>query len=82
MTDTIDRLVRMLDDARTENRELRGDRHRTNVAALDAQDNYRKAEAKIKEWEQWANLAVLSMPPAIQKRLQPRPGPLELDIPF
>lgn len=82
MTDTIDRLVRMLDDARTENRELRGDRHRADVATMEARHERAAAVEKVKEWEQWASVALLSMPPAIQKRLRPQPGPLELDIPF
>jgi hypothetical protein len=90
--DTVDRLVRMLDAMREERDNARQSLHMANEMLMLAQrnlkieqdgadqivKNLRRAEAKIKEWEEWFR----SIAPKHRANVKPRPGPLLADIPF
>ncbi len=88
MTDTIDRLVRMLDDAREEIRELKRDRAMAHKAQMDATARERRAirdrdhaEAKIEEWVEHSSSWVPLIPVKRRKEIKP-PSPYFREMPF
>lgn len=98
--DTIDRLVRMLDEERTARKEhgafnamqmSRLTSEKVNLqndiaAARRERDSYRDEtnlwEAKIKEWEAYANLLIAAIPVKKRKDLPKNPGYPDWYIPF
>lgn len=84
--DTIDRLVRILDEERTNARDYR--RHTADQQMLknhelnDAKDAQRWAERKVDEWVAYADALLKRIPESKRKGLPKEPGPLEAPIPF
>jgi hypothetical protein len=91
MTDTIERLVRMLDLAREEVVEAKRDRLDANRRAMDAsayrqraERDRRAAEEKIDEWVAYsARLAeMLRQRSVLEEKIGPAPTPYEREIEF
>lgn len=86
MADTIDRLVRMLDEERSHHIRISRDlgstqmRDRQEINRLES--NLRAAEAKVEEWRGFAAALLDLIGPKRFKEVPKPPAPLEYDIPF
>lgn len=96
MSDTIERLVRMLDEERARHEIAREHRRmadeatmRANAALADMQrrrdatgERAEQAEAKIAEWEAWGDRFAKAFPPKKGIAVPKMPEAYETEIPF
>jgi hypothetical protein len=88
MSDTIDRLVRILDEEREGHRRAREHEGREAMARHDAQRNLElcrkermEARAKVEELERWIDALYLKVPEKDRKGWAKKPDKFD-DIPF
>lgn len=86
MSDTIDRLVRILDEERSNHIRVRRDftnkQNNQEYEISRLRRDVEAAETKLEEWMAYADALLKSVPVSKRAALPERPGPIETEIPF